>query len=178
MKTKILLNENTTAYNEVIANAKQYYSNGKTLLTMLEKLGLTFDSLNDWEVVERELSKDFPKATLKFNLQALGIEALYIEAETFYLKHRHTLSFEPLTDDQAEAIREKQRVYADKESQIEAFELFNTVKDSLLKLQALGIAINIDKTYLVSRVLIGDSREKPPLKLDKTALFHALINLK
>lgn len=175
---KILLHENTNAYNELITNAKNAYSNGKTLLSMLDKLGLTVESVNDWAAIEQEFIKDYPKAPLTFNLQANGIETEYREAEAFYLKHRLQMSFEPLTDEQIENIKESQRVYTTNEKQIEAIELFTTIKDSLLKLKDLGVVLDLNKTYIVSKVLIGDHRESPALKVDPTALYHTVINLK
>lgn len=178
MNTRILLNENIAASNEIIANAKNAYSNGITLLSMLDKLGLTVESVNDWAAIEQEFIKDYPKAPLTFNLQANGIETPYREAEAFYTKHRHALRFEPFTDEQIEATKENQRVYADRPNQIEAFELFNTVKDSLLRLQEIGVKIDVNKTYLINRVLIGDDRQKPALKIDPAAMYHTLVNLK
>jgi hypothetical protein len=175
---RILLNENTAASNEIIANEMAAANNGKTLLSMLDKLGLTVESVNDWAAIEQEFKKDYPKAPLTFNLQANGIENEYREAEAFYTKHRHALRFEPFTDEQIEAIKENQRVYADQPNQIEAFELFNTVKDSLLRLQEIGVKIDLNKTYLVNRVLIGDERQKPALKIDPKAMYHTLVNLK
>lgn len=175
---KILLHENANAYNEIIANAKNAYINGKTLLSMLDKLGLTVESVNDWAAIEQEFTKDYPKAPLTFNLQANGIETEYREAEAFYLKHRQRLSFEPITDEQIESIKESQRVYTTNEKQIEAVNLFNTIKDNLLKLKDLGVVLDLNKTYIVSKVLIGDHRESPALKIDPTALYHTVINLK
>ena len=175
--TKILIKENTGASNEIITNERTAASNGKTLLSMLDKLGLTVDSVNDWGAIEAQFTKDCPKAPLTFNLQANGIETQYRDAEAFYLKHRHALRFEPLTDEQIQAIKETQKVYA-AGSQIEAIELFNTVQDSLLRLKDLGVSMDLNKAYLINRVLIGDHRENPPLKIDPTALYHNLINLK
>ena len=103
--TKILIKENTGASNEIITNERTAASNGKTLLSMLDKLGLTVDSVNDWGAIEAQFTKDYPKAPLTFNLQANGIETQYRDAEAFYLKHRHALRFEPLTDEQIQAIK-------------------------------------------------------------------------
>ena len=175
---RILLKENENSYNEIISNSKTAYSNGKTLLSMLDKLGLTVSKVDSWQLIEQEFTKDYPKASLTFNLQANGIETEFRDAEAFYLKHRLQMSFGPLTDEQIENIKESQRVYATTESQIKAIELFNTVKDSLLKLKDLGVPMDLNKTYLINRVLIGDHRENPPLKIDSTALYHNLINLK
>ena len=176
--TKILLLENEIISDEIIQDARRAFSNGQVLISKLDKLGLTVESVNDWEAIELEFIKDFPKAPLTFNLQANGIETEFRDAEAFYVKHRHALRFEPITDEQIEEIKESQRVYADKPKQIEAIELFNTVKDSLLKLKDLGVVLDLNKTYLINRVLIGDDRESPALKVDPTALYHTVINLK
>lgn len=175
---RILLKENENSYKEIISNAKKAYSNGITLLSMLDKLGLTIDSVNDWQSIEQEFTKDYPKAPLTFNLQANGIESEYRDAEGFYQKNRLQMSFEPVTESQISDIKESQRVYTANEKQIEAIELFNTIKDSLLKLKDLGVVLDLNKTYIVSKVLIGDHRESPALKIDPTALYHTVINLK
>ena len=49
---------------------------------------------------------------------------------------------------------------------------------SLLRLKELGVPMDLNKAYLINRVLIGDHRENPPLKIDPTALYHNLINIK
>ena len=85
---RILLKENENSYNEIIANEKIAYSNGKTLLSMLDKLGLTVSKVDSWQLIEQEFTKDYPKASLTFNLQANGIETEFRDAEAFYLKHR------------------------------------------------------------------------------------------
>lgn len=177
MSTKILIKENTAAINEIIANERSAASNGRTILAMLDKLGLTLDTVSEWATIEQEFTKDYPKGTLLFNLQANGIETEYRDAEAFYLKNRHALRFTALTDAEIESIKESQRVYA-AGSQIQAIELFNTIKDSLLKLKELGVPVNLNKTYLVSKVLIGDERLQDPLSIDPTTLYHDLINLK
>ena len=175
---RILLKENANSYNEIIANKKQDFANGQMLIKMLAKIGLAVENVNDWGAIEQHFMTEFPKANLTFNLQANSIESEYREAEAFHLKHRQRLSFEPITDEQIESIKESQRVYATTESQIKAIELFNTVKDSLLKLKDLGVVLDLNKTYIVSKVLIGDHRESPALKVDPTALYHTVINLK
>ena len=175
---KILLHENTNAYNELISNAKNAYSNGINIISKLDKLGLTVSKVENWEAIELEFKKDYPKATIQFNIDANGITEQYREAEAFYLKHRLQMTFEPITDEQIDSIKESQRVYTTNEKQIEAIELFTTIKDSLLKLKDLGVVLDLNKTYIVSKVLIGDHRESPALKIDPTALYHTVINLK
>lgn len=175
---RILLKENEASSNEMIQNSKKAYSNGKTLLSMLDKLGLKVESVNDWQSIEQHFMTPFPKAPLTFNLQAEGIETEFRETEAYYLKHRLQMSFEPVTESQILDIKESQRVYTTNEKQIEAIELFTTIKDSLLKLKDLGVVLDLNKTYIVSKVLIGDHRESPALKVDPTALYHTVINLK
>lgn len=175
---KILIKENQVISNEAISIEKQNYSNGKTLLQMLDKLGLTLTSVNDWGAIEREFTKDYPKASLTFNLQANGIESDYRAAEAFYVKNQHRLRFEPLTDEQAEAIREKHRVYASTEKQIEAHGLLSEITDKLNRLIELGVNVDVNKTYLVNRVFEGDPRQKPAIQMNQRSLSELLINLK
>lgn len=175
---RILLKENANSYNEIIANKKQDFANGQILIKMLAKLGLTVSKVENWEAIELEFKKDYPKANIQFNIDANGITEQYREAEAFYLKHRLQMSFEPITESQISDIKESQRVYTTNEKQIEAIELFNTIKDSLLKLKDLGVVLDLNKTYIVSKVLIGDHRESPALKVEPTALYHSVINLK
>lgn len=175
---KIILKENESVSNEIINNAKTAISNGKKLISMLDRLGLTVvDEVSDWQAISDKFTKDYPKATLTFNLKANGIEGPYREAEAFYLKHRHALRFETLTEAEIEAIKEEHRVYA-AGSQIEAIELFNTVKDSLLRLQEMGVKLDLNHIYDISKVFRYDPRQKPAVTIEPTALYHNLINLK
>ncbi len=175
---KILLSENANSYNEIIANAKNAYSKGKALLLMLDKLGLTVSKVDSWQQIEQEFKKDYPKASIQFNIDANGITEQYRETEAFYNQYRLQMSFEPITESQISDIKESQRVYTTNEKQIEAIELFTTIKDSLLRLKEIGVVLDLNKTYIVSKVLIGDHRESPALKVDPTALYHTVINLK
>ena len=176
--TKILLKENEIIANEIIANARIAYSNGRTILSMLDKIGLKVDTVTDWSEIEAQFTKDFPKATLTFNLQALGIETEYREAEAFYLKHRYTLRFTHVTDEEIEGIKEANRVYATTEKQIEIVQIFERMVNDLNRLKELGAKIDENKTYLVSRVLNGYILQKPFVMIDKEQLYHTVINLK
>lgn len=178
MNNKILLKENEVIYNEVIYNEKQQFENGKTLLRLLAKIGIVKTELTNWSEIESLVSVDYPKATIQFNIDANGITEQYREAEAFYLKHYQRLSFEPITPEQIEAIKEKHRIYATTEEQLEAYALINTVVDSLNRLIDLGIDINVNKTYLVNRSIDGDLREKPPLKVNQSHLTETLMYLK
>ena len=175
---KILLKENEASSNEMIQNSKNAFSNGQMLISKLNKLGLNVDSVNDWAAIEQHFMTPFPKAPLTFNLQAEGIETEYREVEAYYLKHRHALRFEPVTQIEIEQIRESQRIYTTNENQVRAIELFNTIKDSLLELKNMGVPMDLNKTYLINRALLSDDRLSPALTVDPAALYNTVINLK
>lgn len=54
--TKILLKENEIIANEIIANARIAYSNGRTILSMLDKIGLKVDTVTDWSEIEGHIN--------------------------------------------------------------------------------------------------------------------------
>lgn len=178
MSTKILIKENAAASNERIANAKKAYSNGRTILSMLEKLGLKMDSVNEWQPIEDYFRTDYPKAPLKFNLEANGIETEYREVEAFYLKYRHALRFEPVTDQEIEDIKEKSRIYTTNDKQIEAYELFHRIAADLTCLKALKVHIEVGKIHTVTRVLAGHWSDNPPIQINQRELADTLMDLK
>lgn len=178
MSKRILLLENEAISNEIIANAKKAYSNGINLISKLDKLGLTVSKVENWQQIEQYFMTDYPKASLLFNLQANNIEGEYKEAEAFYLKHRLSITFEQITESEIENIKEKQRLYADRPNQLEAIKLLNTVNESLSRLIELGIRINVNSVHLVSPILEGDMRTKPPLKINQRYLVGAIRDLK
>jgi hypothetical protein len=178
MNKRILLKENEVIYNEVIYNEQQQFENGKTLLRLLAKIGIVKTELTNWSEIESLVTVDYPKAPIQFNIDANGITEQYREAEAFFLKHYQRLSFEPITAEQIEAMKEKHRIYATTEKQLEAYALINTVIDSLNRLIELGIDINVNKTYIVNRAFEGDPRLKPPLKVNQSHLTETLMHLK
>lgn len=178
MKKRILLKENEVNYNDVIYNEKQQFENGKTLLRLLAKIGIEKTEVTNWSEIESLVKVPFPLANIQFNIDSQGITTGYRSAEEFYLKHYQRLSFEPITAEQIEAIKEKHRIYATTEKQLEAHALINTVVDSLNRLIELGIDINVNKAYIVNRAFDGDLREKPPLKVNQSHLTETLIYLK
>lgn len=178
MNKRILLKENEVIYNEVIYNEQQQFENGKTLLRLLAKIGIEKTEVTNWSEIESLVSVDYPKATIQFNIDANGITEQYRESEAFHLKHYQRLSFEPITPEQIEAIKEKHRIYATTEKQIEVHGLVNTVVDSLNRLIELGMDINVNKAYIVNRAFYGDLREKPPLKVNQSHLTETLMYLK
>jgi hypothetical protein len=122
--------------------------------------------------------KDYPKANLSFNLSANGLEPQYREAEAYYLKNRNVMTFREVTPEQIEDIRENCRVYADQPNQIEAHGLINTVVESLNRLDQLGGKFDFATIYEVSRLLEGDTRATPKLKVNQKTLISTLVNLK
>jgi len=173
---KILLSENSEVYNDLIAYENLKSQNGTTLLTMLDKMGLTFERVEDWNDVIEAVTKDYPKANLHFNLNANGIYEQYQEAEAFFLQNRSVMSFTILSDNEIEAIKESSRIYADTPAQIEAHGLFQNVVDSLTRLKEMGVRIEADELYQVSRVFAGGDRHTP-LQIDKKNLATTLMKL-
>ncbi|HSD06969.1 hypothetical protein [Flavobacterium sp.] len=178
MKNRILLKENEAVSNELIQLENLKFNNGKRLISMLAGIGLNISKVDNWQAIEQEFMKDYPKANLLFNLQANGIESEYKEAEAFYLKNRYVMTFEAVTPEQIEDIKEKCRVYADQANQIEAHDLINTVVDSLNRLDQLDFKMDLGIIYQISRVFYADTRVKPPLKVDQKSLVSTLVNLK
>lgn len=175
---RILLNENTEAANELIIYHQLKSSNGQKLISMLDCLGLTLTNVSDWHLeVEQPLSKQFPNASVTFNVEAAGLKPEYEEAEAFYLKNRHNMSFETFTEGQAENIREQARLYAEGANQIEAHKHFTSIVESLTKLKELGIRIEVDETYRLSPVFAGGNRFES-LRLVPKELNAVLMKLK
>lgn len=174
---RILLSENEVAATELIQYHQLKAANGKTLLSKLDKMGLTFECVDNWDQVIEALTKDYPNAKLLFNLQAAGIEDQYNEAEAFYQKNYSVLSFEPLTDQQIEAIKESSRVYADQPNQIEAYNLFQSIVNNAKRLKELGVRMELEELYKVNICLQGGNRYQE-LSLSQKELTATLMKLK
>jgi hypothetical protein len=175
---KILLSEMPAFANELIQLEQLKYNNGRTILKMLNRIGLSVSEIDNWQAIEQEFTKDYQKATLQFNLQVNGIETEYREAEAFYLKNRNVMTFEEVTPEQIEDIRENCRVYADSPAQILAHGLITTVVESLNRLDQLGVKFDFATIYEVSRLFEGDTRATPKLKVNQKTLVSTLVNLK
>lgn len=178
MTTRILLSEMPAVANELIQLEQLKSANGKKVLKMLSSIGLDVSKIDNWQAIEQEFTKDYPKATLTFNLQANGIEAEYSEAEAFYLKNRNAMSFDEVTPEHIEDIRENCRVYADSPEQIKAHGLITTVVENLNLLDQLGVKFDFATIYEVSRLFEGDVRATPKLKVNQKTLASTLVNLK
>ncbi|SHM35672.1 hypothetical protein [Flavobacterium xanthum] len=158
MKERILLQENENVANSVIAAHERKSNNGTQILTMLDQLGLKLSSFESWpREVEQNFRKEYPKASLDFCLDAAGIKEPYRIAESFYLANKNDLSFEQLTKEQIEAIREQYRTYADSDIQIELHNLAHKVAKDLNRLQELGISVNHYQTNAFCSVLISEN---------------------
>ena len=164
MTKRILLKENESRANVEIKEYSDAYEKGKRLLAMLKNLGYEVQRVDNWETVEQHFTKDYPKATLSFNLNANGIEAEYLAAKDFH--HRGGLSFEALTVDKQEAIREKNRIYAETDKQIEAYNLMHRITDDLNKLESLGVKMVYSQSYLIDKVFSYDWRRPDLLKTE------------
>lgn len=180
MKTvkKILLKDNKEIAESIINAANVNYNNAKTLLSKLSKIGLDLDSVNDWtNEVEAEFRKDYPKADLDFCLSANGIKDQYREAEAFYLNNINALSFEALTDEQENVIREKNRQYAQTDTQIESYQLAHDIVNGLNRLKDLGIHIEASYAINLSPIFVQESRGGK-IEIYAKNLNDAILNLK
>jgi hypothetical protein len=142
MKTDLLLQDNKAAADSVINAANESYKNGLTLLRHLSGLGLEeVKEVKDWQEIENHFKAEYPQASLQFNLQAKNIEAPYMEAYNYYKANKGNISFEKLTEDATENIRNEYRVYAT-EKQTEAYNLAHSIAADLNKLKELGLPVN------------------------------------
>lgn len=143
MKKRILLQENENVANSMIATHQRKQNNAQSILSILKEIGLSLESFGSWErEVEQHFRTQYPKASLDFCLDAAGIKEPYRIAESFYLANKNDLSFEQLTDEGKEEIRESYRKYAETENQIEAYNLAHSIVKDLNRLQELGIRVN------------------------------------
>jgi hypothetical protein len=122
MKTDLILQENKAVADSVINAANESYNKGLKLLKLLSGLGLDVKEIKDWQAIENHFKASYPEASLLFNLQFKNIDAPYMEAYNYYQANKGNVSFEKLTDDAAENIRKKYRVYAS-ETQSQALAL-------------------------------------------------------
>jgi hypothetical protein len=175
---KILLDPRTNISNEIISNEAAKYQNALTLLRMLKNLGLDLKSVKDWTTdVETVLKEAFPNSTMEWVMNSLGKFAEYSEAETFYLKNKYLLSYQPLTDEAKEAIIEQYKLYADSPAQMEAYELLQSTIANLNRLKELSPKFNLSEAYLVSRVFSYD-RKTAKIAPDQKYLISAITSLK
>jgi len=178
MKKRILLSENATVANSVIAQKQNNFVNGKKVLSGLKGLGLSLDIVNDWkEDVEPHFLKQFPGSTLDFNLDAKGIKAEYNELAAFYKTNRGNLTYDEPTAEELEAVRESYRQYAESEKQIEAYQLAHDVVNGLNRLKDLGVHIEAYYAINLSPIFVQESRGGA-IEVYTKNLNDAVLNLK
>jgi hypothetical protein len=175
---KHLIKENQLLSTAIIKERNQHFANGQILLQKLNELGLELTKLDSWNQVDEFVKTAYPKAAISFCLEAQGITEPYNEAKKYYDSKLGQLAYTPLTDAAAEQIKESNRVYATTQKELEVVQLFNSVKNNLLRLQELGIRIDVNKAYLLNRTLSGFDRGTPAIKIDEDALYHNIINLR
>ena len=178
MTTKILLDDRTELANKVIIELSQSYENGKKMLSLLAAIGIEKSEITDWQEIETLCKKDFPKATIQFNIEANGIEKEYKEAEAFYLKHRNSISYSPISEEEKEINRESVRIYADTPQQIEAYNLIMQTIDNLNRLGELGVKIDFTLSYQLHKVFESRYDRTPQMKPNKTYLVSAVKGVK
>ena len=179
---KILLSQDDILIEAAFEHEKAKMQTLSKLPALLKPFGLEAGEAKQlsWIALESKIKDTFlfPNATEEHNLNCLGLAKEFHDLKEYYRLNTWCFDAKILTQEDKDAIIEKYRIYTSNENQNEAIKLFNTVKDSLLKLKDLGVVLDLNKTYIVSKVLIGDHRESPALKIDSTALYHNLINLK
>ena len=179
---KILLSQNDFLINEAIKHEAEKLQTLNKLPALLKPFALDAGEAKklSWNEIDN-LIKDtflFPNATEEHNLNCMGLAKEFHDLKEYYRLNTWCFDAKILTQEDKDAIVEKYRIYTSNENQNEAIKLFNMIKDSLLRLKELGITIDMDKTYLVSRVLIGSYGGNPPLKVEPKALYDNVIKLK
>ena len=174
---KILLDDRTEMGNNVIAELSQSYENGKKMLLLLQAIGIDKSEINDWQEIENLCKENFPKATLQFNIEANGIEKQYKEAESFYLKHKGALTYEPMSEEEKEINREELRIYAETPQQIEAYGIIMQTIENFNRLAKLGININFSNSHILNPVFERGSDITPQMQVNKRHLVSVLRNL-
>jgi hypothetical protein len=175
---KILLSENDVLANAALTNEQHKINNAKALLAMLQKLGLTVDSVSDWGEIEPHFRKDYPKATLQFNIEANGIEEPYRAAEAFFQKNWQSLRFEPMTEQEIEDIKEQHRIYAETPGQIEAYNLIHSIKDNFNRLHSFGVKMDLNSLYDVIACFGSSLNSNNPLQISERHLIRIIGDLK
>ena len=175
---KILLDDRTEMGNNVIAELSQSYENGKKMLLLMQAIGIDKSEINDWSEIENLCKENFPKATLQFNIEANGIEKKYREAEEFFRKHKGALTYEPMSEEEKEKIREEIRIYATTKKQLEARALILQTIDNFNRLQELGARLDYESSYLLHKVFSYDGRTTPKMKPSKSHLINLITELK
>ena len=176
---KILLSQNDFLINEAIKHEAEKLQTLNRLPAFLKPFGLDAGEVKElsWNEIDN-LIKDtflFPKATEEHNLNCMGLAKEFHDLKEYYLLNTWCLNARVLTQEDKDAIVEQYRTYTSNEKQNEAIHLFNTVKDSLLRLKELGIDIDLSKAYLLSRVFAHEVGT--PLKIDVNQLQNKVINL-
>ena len=179
---KILLSQNDFLINEAIKHEAEKLQTLNRLPAFLKPFGLDAGEVKklSWNDIDN-LIKDtflFPKATEEHNLNCMGLTKSYADLKEFHRLNNWAFDAKILAQEDKDAIIEKYRIYTSNENQNEAVEIFERIVKDLNRLKELNVPIDIDKTYLVSRVLIGSYGGNPPLKVEPKALYDNVIKLK
>ena len=179
---KILLSQNDFLINEAIKHEAEKLQTLNRLPAFLKPFGLDAGEVKElsWNEIDN-LIKDtflFPKATEEHNLNCLGLAKEFHDLKEFHRLNNWAFDAKILAQEDKDAIIEKYRIYTSNENQNEAVEIFERIVKDLNRLKELNVPIDIDKTYLVSRVLIGSYGGNPPLKVEPKALYDNVIKLK
>jgi hypothetical protein len=179
MKNRILLQENENVAQSVIDLEQNHATNWKKVGNLLNECGLNVQDIDNWTEIEALLSKDFqfPKATIEFNLDALGIRTQYEQAKELYEKKLKGIRYNiEVTPERIEEIKEEYRVYATTQNQIDAINTARSIVESVNKLNELGIRVTIESILQSCYIFSSEGRSK--LTINERNLFADVIGIK
>ncbi|RTY97603.1 hypothetical protein EKM02_13440 [Flavobacterium sp. RSP49] len=161
MKKRILLKENENLAQSIIELEQNQATNWGKVDNLLNECGLNVQNITSWTDIDSLLLKDFqfPKATIEFNLDALGIRTQYEQAKKIYYDNlRGTQYAIEVTAERIEEIKEEQRVYVTNQNQIDVIAYAEKLVESVNKLNSLGIRIDVNGILDCSTLFKSEAR--------------------
>lgn len=179
MKKRILLKENENLSQSIIELEKSQATSWKKVSSLLNECGLIVQDIDSWTEIDALISKgfQFPKATIEFNLDALGIRMQYEQAKKIYHDNlKGTLYIVEVTAERIEEIKEKQRVYATTQNQIDTINIARSIVEGVNKLNSLGIRVDVSSILESSSIFSSDNRQT--VKINERNLFADVVRVK
>ncbi|MDI5899643.1 hypothetical protein, partial [Flavobacterium yafengii] len=172
MKKRILLQENENLAQSIIELEQNQATNWKKVDTLLNECGLNVQDISSWTDIDNLLLKDFqfPKATIEFNLDALGIRTQYEQAKKIYYDNLRGTQYDiEVTAERIEEIKEKKRVYATTQNQVDTINIVRSIVESVNKLNSFGIRIDVNGILDSSTIFASETRGT--VKINERNLF-------
>lgn len=179
---KILLTQNDILIEAAFEHEKAKMQTLSKLPALLKPFGLEAGEAKQlsWIALESKIKDTFlfPNATEEHNLNCLGLAKEFHDLKEYYRLSSWCFDAKILTQEDKDAIIEKYRIYTSNDTQNTILSLVDTVVNSLNKLKELGVIINADQLYNVSRIFEGDNRLTPAVRTNQKYLSDTVINLK